>query len=152
MNETTTDNGSHSCDGMTVFQSLSAETCTAFEDLVFKYVRGVFSDINMADKVKDVLIDMAFSIQSWKKNEKSGTLKSKTYSVNGSGPILPWKYFMGVTLSQQGHSSRMKRIVLVGVYERSNTSNVCYKYWHLLLAWTSKHTFMMNQIAWNYND
>ena len=99
MDETTTSNVIYISDGMAVLHSLSAETCTTFDDLVFKYVRGVISDMSIADIVIDVFdrYDMQHSIKETERKRRSRTLKSKTYSVNGSRPIPTWKDFMSVS-------------------------------------------------------
>ena len=72
IDETTVSNVIYIRDGMAVLHSLSAETCTTFDDLVFKYVCGVISDMSTSDIVIDVLIGMMFNIQSRKQNENDG--------------------------------------------------------------------------------
>ena len=102
MDETTTSNVIYVRDGMAVLHSLSAETCTTFDDFVFKYVRGVISDMSIADKVIDVFdrYDVQHSIKEPERKRRSRTLKSKTCSVNGSRPITTWKDFMSVSANK----------------------------------------------------
>ena len=102
MDETTPSNVIYIRDGMAVLHSLSAETCTTFDDLVFKYVRGVISDMSIADIVIDVFdrYDVQHSIKETERKRRSRTLKSKTYSVNGSRPIPTWKDFMSVSANK----------------------------------------------------
>ena len=102
MDETTTSNVIYIRDGMAVLHSLSAETCTTFDDLVFKYIRGVISDMSIADIVIDVFdrYDVQHSVKETERKRRPRTLKSKTYSVNGSRPVPTWKDFMSVSANK----------------------------------------------------
>ena len=80
VDEMATDNGTYIRDGMTLLHSLTAETCTPSNDMVFKYVRRVASDIKIADKVKDAFVRyyVQHSIKGTEQKRRSGTLKSAT--------------------------------------------------------------------------